>query len=174
VLAYGWAVASGERQTLTSYLGRTGATTVQPFSRFAPFLGGALSQARWQVWAWIIRGAARWGPEGAPSMLIVEDSTKKKAGRPIEGVGHYCNSAGSARQEYRTLRGLNFVGGADAGARPRLARPACPGPPRLVALPYSSGRPQAQSAFSDPQCPGSRNRGLYRGSTADTADSRLE
>jgi len=83
VLAYGWAVASGERQTLTSYLGRTGATTVQPFSRFAPFLGGALSQARWQVWAWIIRGAARWGPEGAPSMLIVEDSTKKKAGRPI-------------------------------------------------------------------------------------------
>jgi hypothetical protein len=44
-------------------------------------------------------------------VLIVDDSTKKKAGRQIEGVGHYRNGAGSARQEYRTLRGLNFVWG---------------------------------------------------------------
>src|SRR5262249_49989156 len=41
----------------------------------------------------------------------VDDSTKKKAGRHIEGVGSYRNGAGSARQEYRTLRGLNFVWG---------------------------------------------------------------
>ena len=44
-----------------------------------------------------------------PVGLIIDDSTKKKAGRQIEGVGHYRNGAGSARQEYRTLRGLNFV-----------------------------------------------------------------
>ena len=44
-------------------------------------------------------------------MLVVDDSTKKKAGRQIEGVAHYRNGAGSARQEYRTLRGLNFVWG---------------------------------------------------------------
>jgi hypothetical protein len=50
-------------------------------------------------------------PEGAPIVLHVDDSTKKKAGRQIEGVGHYRNGAGSARQEYRTLRGLNFVWG---------------------------------------------------------------
>jgi hypothetical protein len=149
VLAYGWAVASGERQTLTSYLGRTGATTVQPFSRFAPFLGGALSQARWQVWAWIIRGAARWGPEGAPSMLIVEDSTKKKAGRPIEGVGHYCNSAGSARQEYRTLRGLNFVGGGRCG---------CPSPAGPASV---SGAPSACRSTSQQRTPAS-SIGLLR------------
>ena len=111
VLAYGWAVAGGERQTITTYLWLTGATTVKHFSRFYPFLGGALYEARWQVWARIIRCAARWVPEGAPIMLIVDDSTKKKAGRQIEGVGHYRNSAGSARQEYRTLRGLNFVWG---------------------------------------------------------------
>jgi DDE superfamily endonuclease len=111
VLAYGWAVASGERQTITTYLWLTGATTVKHFSRFYPFLGGALYQARWQLWARIIRCAAQWVPEAAPLVLIIDDSTKKKAGQQIEGVGHYRNGAGSARQEYRTLRGLNFVWG---------------------------------------------------------------
>lgn len=42
VLAYGWAVASGERQTITTYLWLTGATTVKHFSCFYRFLGGAL------------------------------------------------------------------------------------------------------------------------------------
>jgi hypothetical protein len=110
-LAYGWAVASGERQTITTYLWLTGATRVKHFSCFYVFLGGALYEARWQLWARIIRCAARWVPEGAPIVLIVDDATKKKAGRQIEGVGHYRNGAGSARQEYRTLRGLNFVWG---------------------------------------------------------------
>ena len=58
VLAWGWAVAGGERQTITMYLGLTGATTVKHFSRFYEFLGGALYQARWQLWAQIIRCAA--------------------------------------------------------------------------------------------------------------------
>jgi DDE superfamily endonuclease len=111
VLAYGWAVASGERQTITTYLWLSGATTVKHFSCFYRFLGGALYQARWQLWARIIRGAAQWVPAEAVIVLIVDDSTKKKAGRQIEGVGHYRNGAGSARQEYRTLRGLNFVWG---------------------------------------------------------------
>jgi hypothetical protein len=111
VLAYGWAVASGERQTITTYLWLTGGTTVKHFSRFYVFLGGALYQARWQVWARIIRCAAQGVPAEATILIVVDDSTKKKAGRQIEGVGHYRNGAGSARQEYRTLRGLNFVWG---------------------------------------------------------------
>jgi hypothetical protein len=111
VLAYGWAVASGERQTITTYLWLTGATAMKHFSCFYRVLGGALYQARWQVWARIIRCAAQWVPAGAPIVLSVDDATKKKAGRQIEGVGHYRNGAGSARQEYRTLRGLNFVWG---------------------------------------------------------------
>jgi hypothetical protein len=111
VLAYGWAVAGGERQTITTYLWLTGATTVKHFSCFYRFLGGALYQARWQLWARIIRCAAQWVPAEAVIVLIVDDSTKKKTGRQIEGVGHYRNGAGSARQEYRTLRGLNFVWG---------------------------------------------------------------
>src|SRR5215217_5316074 len=111
VLAYGWAVASGERQTITTYLWLTGATTVKHFSCFYRFLGGALYQARWQLWARIIRCAAQRVPAEEEIVLIVDDSTKKKAGRHIEGIGHYRNGAGSARQEYRTLRGLNFVWG---------------------------------------------------------------
>jgi hypothetical protein len=111
MLAYGWAVASGERPTITTSRWLTGATSVKHFSCFYRFLGGALYEARWQLWARLIRCAARWVPEGAPIILLVDDSTKKKAGRQIEGVGHYRNGAGSARQEYRTLRGLNFVWG---------------------------------------------------------------
>ena len=111
VLAYGWAVAGGERQTITTYLWLSGATQLKHFSCYYTFLGGALYEARWALWARIICGAARWVPEGTPIELHVDDSTKKKAGRQIEGVGHYRNGAGTARQEYRTLRGLNFVWG---------------------------------------------------------------
>jgi hypothetical protein len=98
LLAYGWAVAGGERQTITTYLWLSGATTVKHFSGFYPFLGGALYDRRWQLWGRIIRCAARWVPAAEPIVSEVDDSTKKKAGRPIEGVGHYRNGAGSARQ----------------------------------------------------------------------------
>jgi hypothetical protein len=128
VLAYGWAVARGERQTITTYLGLTGATSGKHFSCFYRFLGGARYEARWQWWARIIRCAARWVPEGAPLVLLVDDSTKKKAGRQIAGVGHYRNGAGSARQEDRTLRGLTFVGGQRRGPGPGGPGPRGRGP----------------------------------------------
>ena len=111
LLACGWVLAGRERHTITTYLWLTGATSVKHFSRFYVFLGGALYQARWQLWARIIEHAARWVPPEAPIVLEVDDSTKKKAGTHIEGVARYRNGAGSARQEYRTLRGLNFVWG---------------------------------------------------------------
>src|SRR5262245_51851096 len=111
VLAYGWAVAGSERQTITTYLWLSGATQVKHFSGSYTFLGSALYEARWQLWARVIRCAARWVPENRPIAVMVEDSIKKKAGRQIEGVGHYRNGAGSARQESRTLRGLSFVWG---------------------------------------------------------------
>jgi hypothetical protein len=109
VLAYGWAVAGGERQTITASPWRTGATTLKHFSCFYGFLGGALSQARWQVWARVIRCAAQWVPATEPMRVGVDDSTEEKAGRPIEGLHHYRNGAGAARQEYRPVRGLNLV-----------------------------------------------------------------
>jgi hypothetical protein len=110
LLTCGWVLAS-ERHTITTYLWLTGATTVKHFSRFYVFLGGALYQRRWQLWARVIRLAAQWVPPEAPIVIEVDDSTKKKAGCQIEGVDCYRNGAGSARQEYRTLRGLNFVWG---------------------------------------------------------------
>jgi hypothetical protein len=98
LLAYGWAVAGGERQTITTYLWLSGATPVKHFSCFYAFLGRALYALRWQLWGRIIRCAARWVPAAEPIVLEGDDSTKKKAGRHIEGVGRYRNGAGSARQ----------------------------------------------------------------------------
>jgi len=50
-------MVSGERQTIATYLWLTGATTVKHFSCYYVFLGGVLYQARWQMWARIIRPA---------------------------------------------------------------------------------------------------------------------
>jgi hypothetical protein len=110
VLACGWALTT-ERHTITTYLWLTGASTSKHFSRFYVFLGGALYQARWQLWARLIRRAAHWVPAADPVVIVVDDSTKKKTGTHIEGIACDRNGAGSARQEYRTLRGLNFVWG---------------------------------------------------------------
>jgi hypothetical protein len=117
VLACGWAVASGERQTLTTYLWLTGATTIKHFSRFYAFLGGALYQARWQLWARIIRCAAQWVPAEAPLVLIVDDSTKKKAGRHIGGrpLPQWCG-LGAPRISHAARAQLCVGNHADPGA----------------------------------------------------------
>jgi hypothetical protein len=98
-----------DRHTITTYLWLTGATTVKHFSRFYVFLGCPLYNRRWQLWGAVIRLAAPLVPAGEVIRVIFDDTTKKKAGTHIEGLARYRNGAGSARQEYRTLRGLNFV-----------------------------------------------------------------
>jgi hypothetical protein len=107
-LACGWSLAT-DRHTITTYVWLTGATAIKHFSRFYVFLGGPLYHKRWQLWGAIIRLAARFVPEGVVLRVVFDDTTKKKTGPHIEGLGRYRNGAGSARQEYRTLRGLNFV-----------------------------------------------------------------
>lgn len=179
LLACGWVLAGGERQTLTTYLWLTGATTVKHFSRFYVFLGGSLYESRWQLWARIIRVAARWVPAAEPIVIEVDDSTKKKAGRHIEGVDRYRNGAGSARQEYRTLRGLNFVWGIM-----RVPLPQWPGhclsvpiglslylkeaQARKLQLPYRSRSALAREIvdFVATQLPDRRIRGLADGGYA--------
>jgi hypothetical protein len=42
-------------------------------------------------------------------VVALDDVIKKKAGRHIEGLDCYRNSAGSARQAYHPLRGVHFV-----------------------------------------------------------------
>ncbi len=107
-LAYGWALASG-RQTITTYLWGSGAAQVKHFSRYYAFLGGALYQRRAQLWARVIRWGASLVPAGAVIDIRLDDATMKKTGRHIQGADHYRNGAGTARQEYRTLWGLNLV-----------------------------------------------------------------
>lgn len=121
LLAYGWALAS-TRHTITSYLWLSGGVTHKHFSRFYVFLGAALYTVRSQLWAQVIRCAATWTPNDKPIEVLIDDFTKKKAGEHIEGLARYRNGAGSARQEYRTLRGLNFVIGVM-----RLPLPSWPG-----------------------------------------------
>jgi DDE superfamily endonuclease len=110
LLAWGWALAN-DRHTITTYLWLTGATTVKHFSRFYVFLGCPLYAKRWHLWGAVIRQAAQFVPEGEVIEVVFDDTTKKKAGTHIDGLARYRNGAGSARQEYRTLRGLNFVVG---------------------------------------------------------------
>jgi len=107
-LACGWALAS-DRHTITTYVWLTGAVTVKHFSRFYVFLGCPLYHKRWQLWGAVIRLAAPLVPAGEVIRVSFDDTTKKKAGLHIEGLARYRNGAGSARQEYRTLRGVNFV-----------------------------------------------------------------
>ncbi len=107
-LACGWTLTT-DRHTITTYLWLTGATAVKPFSRFYVFLGCPLYHKRWLLWGAIIRHAAQFVPEDEVIRVLFDDTTKKKAGRHIEGLDRYRNGAGTARQEYRTLRGLNFV-----------------------------------------------------------------
>jgi hypothetical protein len=107
-LACGWVLAT-DRHTITTYLWLTGATTVKHFSRFYVFLGCPLYHKRWLLWGAIIRHAASLIPQDEVIQTVFDDTTKKKAGRQIEGRDRYRNGAGSARQEYRTLQGVNLV-----------------------------------------------------------------
>jgi hypothetical protein len=106
-LAYGWALAWG-RQTITTYLWGSGAAQVKHFSRYYAFLG-ALYQRRSQLWARVICFGASLVPVDTVIDVRLDDATMKKSGRHIQGADHYRNGAGTARQEYRTLWGINLV-----------------------------------------------------------------
>jgi hypothetical protein len=107
-LAYGWALAVG-RQTITAYLWGSGAAQVKHFSCYYTFLGRTLPQRRSALWARVIRCGASLVPANAVIHLRLDDATMKKTGRHIQGAAHYRNGAGTARQEYRTLWGINLV-----------------------------------------------------------------
>ena len=107
-LAYGWAIASG-RQTITTYLWGSGAAQAKHFSRYYAFLGGALYQRRYALWARVIRFGASLVPEQTIIAIRLDDAIMKKNGRHIQGADHSRNGAGTARQDYRTLWGINVV-----------------------------------------------------------------
>jgi hypothetical protein len=106
-LASGWTWTAG-RQTITASLGVRGATSVTHFSRSYAFLGGALSTARYTLWARVLRGGAAVAPPAAVLAIAIDETTMKKSGPPIEGGAYDRNGAGTARQAYRSLWGITL------------------------------------------------------------------
>jgi hypothetical protein len=99
------------RHTVASYLWRAGATTFKHFTRFYVFFGAPCYRSLDRLFARVIEAAAGHVPEDEPLRVRFDATTSKKTGRKIEGASTYRNGAGSARQEWRTLWGLNFVVG---------------------------------------------------------------
>lgn len=108
ILAYGWSLAS-IRHTITSYLWLSGAVSWKHFSRFYIFLSDTFYPLQEKLWSSIIICAAGFVPQDQKIRMKIDDTTKKKCGRKIDGVDRYRNGSSYARQEYRTLFGLNFV-----------------------------------------------------------------
>ena len=108
VLACGWALCWG-RHTVANYLWLSAAVTVKHFTRYYVFLGVGLYKNREELWLRVIVVAAALVSPEFEILILIDDTTRKKAGACVEGLAYYRNGAGTARQEYRTLRGLNFV-----------------------------------------------------------------
>lgn len=108
LLAYGWSL-SRSRHTIANYLWLSGATQYKHFSQFYCFLSRAFLRLLDPLWTAVLLFMDSLLPAQAVIELIIDDTTRKKSGRKIQGASHYQNRAGSARQEYRTLWGLNFV-----------------------------------------------------------------
>ena len=120
-LASGWTLACG-RQTITTSLWGSGAAPVKHVSRYYAFVGGSLCQRRYQRWARVMRGGASLVPADAVIVVRLDDATMQKTDRPIQGADHSRNGAGTARQAYRRLWGINLV-----WAIMRLPLPRWPG-----------------------------------------------
>lgn len=97
------------RHTVASYLWRAGACAIKHFTRYYVFLGAPCYARLDALFERVIRAAACHVPDDEPIRVRFDDTTTKKTGRKIEGCSSYRNGAGTARQEWRTLYGLNFV-----------------------------------------------------------------
>ena len=107
-LAYGWSMAS-TRHTIANYLWLPGAVSYKHFSRYYFLLSGPLKKVEKQMWSAVIVAAEKLIPQDQPLRIKVDDMVKKKSGKKITAASRYRNSAGTARQEYRVLFGINFV-----------------------------------------------------------------
>ena len=110
LLALGF-ILSTSRHTIANYLWRAGACAFKHFTCFYVFLGGPFYERLDWLWTSVIALAEGHLPEDEPVRARFDATTSKKTGRRIDGASAYRNGAGSARQEYRTLWGLNFVVG---------------------------------------------------------------
>ena len=108
LLACGWSLSSSHH-TITTYLRLSGAVKYKHFSRFYYFFSSPFYKVMDRFWEKVILLSASFIDPNEPIRIRVDDGTHKKNGRHIEGASYYRNGAGSARQEYRSLWGLNWV-----------------------------------------------------------------
>jgi hypothetical protein len=107
-LAYGWSMSKSSH-TLAHYIWLSGGSEVKHFSRYYLFLTGSFLGVMDQLWESLYKLIDSMIAAGVVIELAIDDTTRKKSGKKIEGASYYRNGAGSARQEYRSLWGLNFV-----------------------------------------------------------------
>ncbi|MEM9984885.1 MAG: transposase [Bacteroidota bacterium] len=106
-LSQGWSLSSLSH-TVAEYIWLSGGIKDRHFSRYYAFLDAVFWPLRESLWCAFYRWLEVFLPSG-DLFILVDDTTRKKSGRKIQGISNYHNQAGSARQEYRVLRGLNFV-----------------------------------------------------------------
>ncbi len=107
-LSHGWAL-SQESHTLAHYIWLSGGSQFRHFSRYYVFLTESFWPKRAAFWLRIYAWIDRVLPTEMRVEVLLDDTRRKKSGKKIQGCAHYSNRAGSARQEYRVLWGLNFV-----------------------------------------------------------------
>ncbi len=108
LLSYGWSF-SRVRHTIANYIWLSGGVKYKHFSQFYSFLSGSFLKMLPALWKTVLLLIDKMLPPDLVLSLMIDDTTRKKSGRKIEGAGTYRNGAGTARQEYRSLWGLNFV-----------------------------------------------------------------
>ncbi|MCO6493935.1 MAG: transposase [Phaeodactylibacter sp.] len=94
---------------MANYIWLSGGAKYKHFSRFYVFFSRAFLKLADKLWIAVLLLLDSMLPPEAAIELTVDDTTRKKSGRKIQGASNYQNRAGSARQEYRTLWGINFV-----------------------------------------------------------------
>lgn len=107
-LAYGWSL-SKTRHTIANYLWLSGGVKYKHFSQYYIFIGGTFKNTINKLWATLLLQLDSHLPLNEKIELVVDDTTRKKSGKNIDGASNYRNGAGSARQEFRFLWGINFV-----------------------------------------------------------------
>lgn len=107
-LAYGWSVCR-YHHTIAQYIWLSGGAEVKHFTRYYSFLSLTFLELIDQLWGVVLSLLDGLIAQEVVLQLALDDTTCKKSGRKIKGASTYRNGAGSARQEYRSLWGLNFV-----------------------------------------------------------------
>jgi len=108
LLAQGWSLSTSHH-TITTYIRLSGGVEHKHFSRFYAFFSAAFYRVSDELWVALIRLGDSLITVDEPLYVQVDDATRKKNGRCIEGAAYYRNGAGTARQEFRSLWGLNWI-----------------------------------------------------------------